>query len=59
MLLALVLAKTETQTFWGEKEYTVLEPSNHDFSYLGIIVYAQEIGPDVVVTNDVSNMAVD
>ena len=59
MMLALAMAKTETQTFWGEKEYTILEPTNHDFSYLGIIVYAQEIDVDVVVTNDVSNSAID
>ena len=59
LLITCVIANTETQTFWGEKEYTILEPTEGDFSYLGIIVYAEKIQIEVDVTNDEANNAVD
>lgn len=51
------LAKTEKWTYWGEKEYSILEPTAGDFSYLGWIVYADEVEVEVVVTNSWSKYA--
>lgn len=42
LVITVCLAKVEKKTFWGEKEYEILEPAAGNYSSLTWIVYGDE-----------------